>query len=439
MRSILQLSCGWLVSLAIQATAVAQGNCDHTDLANWNCDGATCDALGCDAWPEDNYGITGDWLGLRSRLDQRGIEFEGDVTQFYQGVAHGGLRQNFRYAGHAEYVTKFDFEKLVDLDGLSLLVRAEHRWGQGIGRSAGTLLPPSLHAVTPSLESEDVIITNFLFTQVVSDGLTTFFGKLDTLDGDRNPFASGRGKRGFMNTSLLLPVGGLPTVPLATLGAGAVFLVDGLPLGQVMVLNATDTVETSGFDELFDEGALVLASVNVPLPIAGKSGVHTFTYGWSSRDFVALNQDPRILLPDVPLARTSDSWVAWWSGAQYLVEDPTTPFKGWGLFGRAGAADPEVNPVALFFNAGIGGQSPLAGRDRDQFGVGWFYNRFSDRLGPIATAALDLQDYSTGVEAYYNYAATKSIWITPDMQVLEPGSNRASTALVLGVRVEVDF
>lgn len=439
MLSIKRLSAGCLFSLALQASSVAQVNCDTGQAASSVCDTAMCDSAGCDALPGENYGISGDWLGLRPRLDERGIAFEGDVTQFYQGVAHGGVREAFNYAGHGDYVVKFDFEKLMDLNGWSLLTRAEHRWGQGVGRDAGVLLPPALHAVTPSLESEDVIITNFLFTNVVNDNVTTFFGKLDTLDGDRNPLASGRGKRGFMNTSLLLPVGGLPTVPLATLGGGAVFFVDGLPLGQIMVLNATDTVETSGFEELFAEGAVLLGSVNAPLPIGGKTGVHTFSYGWSSRDFVALNQDPRILLPSVPLAETSDSWIAWWSGAQYLQEDPNTPLKGWGLFGRAGAADPEVNPIALFFNAGIGGNSPLAGRDRDLFGIGWFYNRFSDRLGPIATTALDLQDYSTGIETYYNFAATNSLWITPDLQVLEPGSNRANTALLAGLRVELDF
>ena len=434
MLSLRAVCYGLLVGLGFFSHACAD---DFLPLAS--CDTLSGSGQYCDSMPVETYGVTGDWLGLRSRLDERGIEFEGDTIHFYQGVAHGGVREAFNYAGHNDYVMKFDFEKLMGLQGWSLLTRAEHRWGEGIGRDAGVLLPPALHAVTPTLESEDVIITNFLFTKVLNENVTTFFGKLDTLDGDRNPFASGRGKTQFLNTSLLLPVGGLPTVPLATLGAGAVFFVDGLPLGQILVLNATDTVESSGFDELFEEGALVLGSINLPLPIAGRTGIHTFSYGWSSRDFVSLGQDPRIILPSVPLERTSDSWVAWWSGAQFLVEDPTTPLQGWGLFGRAGAADPAVNPIALFFNAGNGGQGLIDGRERDRFGIGWFYNEFSDRLGPIANAALDLQGSSTGVEAYYNYAATDNLWITPDLQVLEPGSNRANTALVLGLRVELDF
>jgi porin len=289
------------------------------------------------------------------------------------------------------------------------------------------------------LETEELLITNVLFTGAVHENLTVFFGKLDTLDGDRNPFASGRGKSQFMNTSLLLPVNGLPTVPLATLGAGALLMVDGLPLAQFMVLNATDTVDTVGISELFADGALVLGSVNVPLPIAGNLGIHTFTAGWSSKTFTSLGQDARLIIQNVPLQQTEGSWLAWWSGAQYLVQDERDPMKGWGLFGRAGAADGEVNPIEYFFNAGIGGQSPLRGRENDKFGIGWFYNRYSDELGPIANALLDLREYSTGVELFYNYAATTYVKITPDLQIIEPGSNRANTALVVGMRLEMDF
>ncbi len=114
-------------------------------------------------------------------------------------------------------------------------------------------------------------------------------------------------------------------------GAGSVFFVEGLPLGQIIILNATDTVDTSGFDELFDEGAVILASLNLPLPIAGKSGIHTLSYGWSSsRDSLRVGQDARILLPSVPIERTEDSWLVWWSGTQFLYEDPDDPMKGGG-------------------------------------------------------------------------------------------------------------
>lgn len=57
--------------------------------------------------------LTGDWLGQRTRLAESGITFQGDVTQYYQGVAHGGLNQRFRYGGHSDYIFDFDMDNLL--------------------------------------------------------------------------------------------------------------------------------------------------------------------------------------------------------------------------------------------------------------------------------------------------------------------------------------
>ncbi|MCA9209602.1 MAG: carbohydrate porin, partial [Planctomycetales bacterium] len=75
----------------------------------------------------------------------------------------------------------------------------------------------------------------------------------------------------------------------------------------------------------------------------------------------------------------------------------------------------------------------------DLFGIGWFYNRFSNQIGPAATAALGLEAASTGVEIYYNYAVTPYFKVTPDLQIIEPGTNQANTATVVGIRAELDF
>ncbi len=74
--------------------------------------------------------VTGDWFGLRGSLKDRGITFDGDITQFYQGVAHGGRREAFNYAGHGDYLVNYDLGKLFQLHDWSLMTRTEHRWGK---------------------------------------------------------------------------------------------------------------------------------------------------------------------------------------------------------------------------------------------------------------------------------------------------------------------
>src|SRR6516162_1358262 len=71
-------------------------------------------------YPVPNYGgdfgsrsyLTGDWGGLRSRLADRGIQFEFNITQIFQGVASGGTNQTGRYSGLTNMALKLDSQKL---------------------------------------------------------------------------------------------------------------------------------------------------------------------------------------------------------------------------------------------------------------------------------------------------------------------------------------
>ena len=220
--------------------------------------GSCCDAGCTDTGCTDtgcSTGLLGSCFGCG---DESALSFEGDITQFYQGVTRGGINENWKYGGHGDYRLGIDFGKLGIREGLSLKLRAEHRFGEFLSTDAGLITPASLHAASPTPASESLILTNVIFTQVVNENWIVFMGKLDTLDGDRNPFASDRGKTMFMNTSLLEPVSGIPTVPFATLGAGAVFMMEGMPVAQMMILNSSDTTTTSGFDELFQDGVAVM-------------------------------------------------------------------------------------------------------------------------------------------------------------------------------------
>lgn len=52
----------------------------------------------------DRYRLTGDWWGARSALAEEGLTFDFYDTQFYQGVASGGQRRQFRYGGKLDYL-----------------------------------------------------------------------------------------------------------------------------------------------------------------------------------------------------------------------------------------------------------------------------------------------------------------------------------------------
>jgi porin len=378
--------------------------------------------------------LTGDWCGTRAGMAESGIVFQGDVTQFYQGVARGGREQEFNYAGRGDYLFNFDLGKLAGRQGLFLKVRAEHRWGETISADTGALLPAAVYADLPD-NTEELLLTDFLFTQMFSPTFGVFFGKLDTLDADANAFAHGRGKDQFMNIGFVATPIALRTAPYSTLGAGFVILNGLEPLFQFSVLNPTSTVSTTGFNDLFEEGVTLAAELRLPTNFFDLPGHQLFGGTWSSRTYVALDQDPRIVIPalNVPINEQDGSWSFYWNFDQYLVASSETPGAGWGVFGRAGVADDNTNPLEFFLSFGVGGTSPIPCREKDGWGVGWYLARGSDQLGPAFDALLQPDD-GQGVELFYNIAVTPFFNLTADLQIIEPGVGVFDTAIVPGIR-----
>jgi porin len=301
-------------------------------------------------------------------------------------------------------------------------------------------LPSNVLADLPVPDSEDVYLTDVLFTQMLSETFGVFFGKMDTLDGDANAFAHGRGKTQFSNIAFVATPIGLRAVPYSTLGTGFLILGEGAePLFTFSVLNATDTARTSGFEELFNEGVVLSAELRLPTEFFGKPGHQLVGAAWNSRDYVALGQDPRIILPNVPIARQSGSWALFWNFDQYLYVDPSDATRGWGVFGRAGIADDDTNPIEWLLSFGVGGNSMLRGRTADTFGVGWYYSATSSELAPFLAAALGGIGDGQGVELYYDIAVTPWLHITPDLQFIIPAREAIDTATVAGVRARLIF
>lgn len=377
-------------------------------------------------------------LSAAEPSESNGITFEGNVTQFYFGNTSGGLEQEFNYGGHGDYLFNFDLDKLANKQGLFLKIRAEHRFGESVNGISGALLPPTLATDLPT-DSENVYITNFVVTQALSEKFIVFAGKLDALDGDQNQFASGRGIRQFSNTALVASPIALRTIPYSTLGTGFAILDEGEPMFTFLALNPTDTTRTTGLGEWYSEGVALTSELRLKTNRGGKTGHQLFGATWNSREFTSLGQDPRVILPNVPIATQDGSWSVYWNCDQYLVQDQQNPEKGWGYFARAGLADNSTNPLSYFLSLGLGGTSPLRCRSDDSFGIGYYYNGTSDEIGPLLNTALGGIGDGHGGEMFYNIALNKSMTITPDIQYISPARENLDDALIVGLRMNIAF
>ncbi|MEM1224124.1 MAG: carbohydrate porin [Planctomycetota bacterium] len=388
----------------------------------------------CDAPPAPSEHCCDDFL---SCLADSGVRFGGNLTQFYFGTADGGAEQTDRYGGHGDYVANFDLGALGLHEGLLLKVRAEHRFGRSITEPTGAILPATTAADLPVRDSRELVLSNVLFTQFLSERFAVFAGKLDTLDGDQNAYASGRGITQFSNVAFVATPIALRTIPYASLGCGFAILDGAEPIFNFTLMNPTDTVETDGFSELFAEGVAIAAELRVPTNLFSRPGHQLLAATWSSREFVALDQDPRIILPSIPIEREEGSWSAYWNMDQALWVDDSDPTRHWGMFARAGLADQATNPISYFLSGGIGGASPL--RVGDTFGIGYFFSGTSNDIAPFLEAVLGPIGDGQGVECFYQTQISPSISVTPDIQWLSQARSNLDDAIVLGIRTNISF
>ena len=123
---------------------------------------------------------------------------------------------------------------------------------------------------------------------------------------------------------------------------------------------------------------------------------------------------------------------------QALWVSPDDPSRVWGVFGNFGIADENPNPIRWSASVGISGTSPISGRTLDTFAVGCYFLAVSDVLKQEVAPSSPLRN-DQGVELFYNASVTPWFHITPDLQVISPFERKASTALVLGLRMSIAF
>jgi porin len=381
--------------------------------------------------------LLGDWLGYRQKLADRGITVDSNLSQFFQGVASGGLQQRFAYGDYFGSLIEVDGGKLGLLQGSYLTVRFEANFGSTINSDTGAFNPAALGPSLPVLNG-GAAVTDFYYTQVLTEHFSVFFGKIDTLDGDENAFAAGRGIDQFLNSSLVSNPLTFLGVPYSTMGAGFIIKRGDEQIFTFTVMDPAERTQDTIFNQPFATGVTLNAELRVPVTIFGRLGHQLLGGDWSSKTFTDLRQDPRILLPmaDIPIAPRIGTWNLYYNFDQYLFSDPAEPTRGWGIFGRAGYSDGNPNPIKYFLSGGIGGNSPIARREHDTFGIGYAFSAASSELGPIISR---LVGNGHVAEAYYNAAVTPWFHVTTDIQVIRGGFSGADTALVLGIRAKIRF
>ena len=400
--------------------------------------------------------MTGDWLGYRTCLQQSGVTFAGRVTQFAFGLDGGintpvpaplGQGDTFKYTGRGEYDLIFDLEKFGGLPHGSLLVRAEHWYGEygNVSLRTGALAPAVFPAALPPRPNDPGVpyITNFVVTQPLSEELVVFMGKKDVLGAaDQDIFAGGDGTSQFVNQVFIANPAFLLALPYTGFTAGVVMPREWGRMSTFVYDPKDRTADFFNVDDLFAQGVIVGGEVGVNTNLMSLPGEHHVGAMWKHVDMTDLSfaepppsEYPEPTLPGFPTL--PDSYTIYYGFDQFIQLYSDQPQRGWGLFGRASISDGNPTPLRYFLSAGVGGNSQLRCGHDDNWGIGWYYVGASNEFGPLPRAIFDPQDGS-GVEVFYNFQVTPWLNVTPDVQFISPGNRAiADDAFIYGLRVNM--
>lgn len=192
--------------------------------------------------------LLGDFDGGRTRLAEQGIQLGIDYSNTIQSVVDGGRDTTTQYGGKLAYTLTLDLMRMGVMPGALIKIRGESRYGNSVNGDTGSLLPVDTDLFFPLTDELDedvaIAITALSYTQFLSDEFGVFVGKFDTLDGDPNEFAAGRGVTQFMNLNLIFSPAPLITVPYSTIGFGVVWQPSPNVTPTSSVFNTTDATAT---------------------------------------------------------------------------------------------------------------------------------------------------------------------------------------------------
>jgi len=408
---------------------------------------------------------TGDWGGVRTKLEDHGLEIFGGYTAEVWGNTTGGITPGTVYTGLLDFGANLDLEKAVGWQGASVSTT----WLWLSGRDASADLVGNFLTISNIAGFQTLRLMELWFQQnLLDDKVSLRFGQL-TADSEfvisdyAATFINGTfGWPAFLYQNL--PAGG-PGYPMGTLGARlALHPTDWFTFqSAVFQGNVYDQdVNRHGFRWRLDgeNGFLFLneaqlrwnhRDADTGLPGQGKAGMWIQTgaladvladttssgnFGWYFILDQMLYREPSAELPS-PAGKATPDGKSFKSPVSLEKSN-----QGLGWFGRLSFTKPDRNFLNFYFDTGLTYTGLLPSRDQDVLGLAFAYAQ----LGDVAQDQLvESGSYGVGAEMVLEltYQAQVTPWLVlqPDLQfIINPGGARnLGNALVIGGRAAITF
>ena len=423
-------------------------------------------------WWRGKY-ASGDWLGLRDTLEDRGIDFHGYWKGTFYGLTSGGLDSpRGAFDEEIRMGVTLDFGKLAGIEGLT--ADGSVRWRDG--RNPNEYVGASSNFNPSKYQSgQQWRLMPFYLTYVTPE----LFGvkKLLTISGGwQNPydyFADQPDSKLFMSNSISVTkgIGGVNGFPWSSSYAAWGGFLKVKPVdwyyamaGLYMAIPDSTKMSNHGLGlagyapDPSENGLYFLAETGVtpklgPSQLPGKYAFGSIYWGLENKSFYGEAYDQKYTFywqADQMLFRESDEKPAPASLAKdgksfKEVQTPEPKLGEQGLYAITffSYAPAYNNAMPFYFHTGFVYKGLIPTRDKDQFGVAFGYGNYSfDKISAEEDAGDTVhQTYEAVIEADYRAQLTKFIYVQPFWQyIVRPnGTGLTQNANIFGVHMGVTF
>jgi porin len=428
-----------------------------------------------DFWTRD--ALTGNWGGLRSKLEDKGIDIDADTIDEVLGNPSGGTRQGAIYEGRLELIATVDLAKTLGWTGATAHANAYQIRGRGLSANnlGNNLATVSDIEAARSFRLFDLWIEQSLFN-------TTLTIRAGQIAADDEFFISPTAAT-FINSTFGwpaimgadLPSGG-PAYPLATPGLRVKYAATQTISALAGLFNGDPAGSGTGNPQLRDAsgtafriGGSALAileggyAVNQDPAATGLPASYKLGLWFHSGQFA----DQKFDTTGLSLASPASSGIPAMhqhDGGGYLVLDQalfneTKPeSRNISVFLRVSGAPSDRNPVDLYADAGITLTGFVAGRANDTLGfavavarIGANARSLDEDVRSFTGLDTPVRDEETAFELTYRAQVTPWWSLQPDLQFIRhprggvapqgspPGTQAIPDAVVLGLRSAIVF
>jgi porin len=249
------------------------------------------------------------------------------------------------------------------------------------------------------------------------------------------PFMGGGGIDSFWNIVFSAPPSG--TVPASFLGAILSVRTEPATFG-LWVYDPNSALNRSGLEDPFND-VTIRGSVSFPVTIAGLSGHQGLAVSYSTKNGTDYETvDDELFAPPAQrgtVGTKKDRYYFSYTFDQYLYQSKENPREGVGLFGQFAMSDGNPNPLYLLAFGGVGGTGLITGRNRDNWGAGYYYAALGSDLKDSLSHIMKIGD-EQGWEIFYNFSVTPWLTLGADVQIIKP-SLADDTAVFSGLRTVI--